>query len=46
MCATTSCPALWSVDVGDGIGGAPAVANGKVFVGTADGNLVAYGLSH
>lgn len=42
-CPTATCPALWSVDAGNSIGGAPAVANGKVFVGSGN-ELVAYGL--
>ena len=43
-CPAATCPALWSADAGDGIVGAPAVANGKVFVASGS-DLVAYGLS-
>jgi hypothetical protein len=35
---------LWSVATGSRITGAPAVSLGKVFVGTRDGRLIAYGL--
>jgi outer membrane protein assembly factor BamB len=42
--ARPPCPPLWSVDTGATITGGPVPALGKVFVGTDDGRLVAYGL--
>jgi outer membrane protein assembly factor BamB len=41
----TACEAPWSSWVGSPITGAPAVSNGRLYVGTEDGRLVAFGLS-
>jgi outer membrane protein assembly factor BamB len=38
------CDPVWSVGTGSAITGAPAVDRGQLYVGTADGRLVAYGL--
>jgi eukaryotic-like serine/threonine-protein kinase len=35
---------LWSAATGNGIQSSPAVANGMVYVGSADDNVYAYGL--
>ncbi len=43
-CGAATCEPLWTHDVGSAITGAPAVSNGQVYVGTADGRLVAFGL--
>lgn len=44
-CGTASCDELWSADTGTAaITGAPAVSQGRLYVGTADGRVVAYGL--
>lgn len=43
-CGAATCEPLWSASVGSEITGAPAVSNGRVYVGTADGRLVAFGL--
>jgi outer membrane protein assembly factor BamB len=33
---------LWSASTGSGITGGPAVSNGRLYVGTADGRMIAY----
>ena len=43
-CGAATCEPLWSASVDSEITGAPAVSNGRVYVGTADGRLVAFGL--
>jgi outer membrane protein assembly factor BamB len=44
-CGAPSCGALWNVDSGDvAITGAPAVNQGRLYVGTSDSRLLAYGL--
>jgi outer membrane protein assembly factor BamB len=43
-CGAATCGPLWSGAAGSEITGAPAVSNGQVYVGTADGRLVAFGL--
>jgi outer membrane protein assembly factor BamB len=43
-CEAPTCTALWSASTGSEITGAPAVSHGGIFVGTADGRLVAYAL--
>ena len=43
-CGYSTCAPLWSDDTGSTITGAPAISVGRVFVGTADGRLIAYGL--
>jgi hypothetical protein len=42
-CGAPTCASLWS-DVGTGspITGAPAISNGHVIVGTAQGSIIAY----
>lgn len=44
-CASSSCAPLWTGSVGSQISGSPAVSNGRLYVGTADGRLVAFGLT-
>jgi outer membrane protein assembly factor BamB len=39
-----TCEPLWSASVGAAVTGAPAVAGGQLYVGTADGRVVAFGL--
>jgi outer membrane protein assembly factor BamB len=42
-CGPATCPSLWSTDTGtDAVTGAPAVSGGRLYVGTADGRLLAY----
>ena len=43
-CGAATCAPLWSASVGSEITGAPAVSNGRVYVGTADARLVAFAL--
>lgn len=44
-CGGPACEPLWDVDVGGGaIVAGPIVVDGTVIAGTADGQLVAYGL--
>jgi outer membrane protein assembly factor BamB len=43
-CGSPPCAPLWTGSVGGQITGSPAVSNGQVYVGTADGRLVAFGL--
>jgi outer membrane protein assembly factor BamB len=44
-CGQPFCVPLWTVDTGDAaITGAPAVNQGRLYVGTGDGRLLAYGL--
>jgi len=40
----TTCEPLWSASTGSSVTGAPAVSGGRLYVGTADGRLLAYGL--
>ena len=44
-CGAATCGELWSDNAGSRITGAPAISLGKVFVGTDDGRLIAYGPS-
>ncbi|HEV7761674.1 MAG TPA: PQQ-binding-like beta-propeller repeat protein [Acidimicrobiales bacterium] len=44
-CGAATCAELWSDNTGSRIAGAPAISLGKVFVGTNDGRLIAYGPS-
>lgn len=39
-----TCPSLWSANAGSRVSGAPAVASGRIYVGTANGSVTAYGL--
>jgi PQQ-like domain len=41
-CGTPTCGPLWEADAGGAVTGAPAVSGGQVYVGTAEGRLVAY----
>ena len=41
-CGVAVCDPLWQTSTGSAITGAPAVARGRLFVGTADGRLIAY----
>ena len=41
-CGAATCPVLGHVDVGAAVTGSPAVSNGKVVVGTADGTVAAF----
>lgn len=41
-CGAATCTPLWSVETGSAITGAPAVSGGHLYVGTADGRLIAY----
>ncbi|HEX5946736.1 MAG TPA: PQQ-binding-like beta-propeller repeat protein [Acidimicrobiales bacterium] len=43
-CEDPTCAALWSASAGSEITGAPAVSLGQLYVGTAEGRLVAYAL--
>jgi hypothetical protein len=43
-CRKRRCASLWSTDLGALVTGGPAVSVGQVYVGTADGRLVAFGL--
>jgi outer membrane protein assembly factor BamB len=43
-CGAPPCAPLWTGSVGSTITGSPAVSNGQLYVGTADGRLVAFGL--
>jgi outer membrane protein assembly factor BamB len=43
-CGSPPCTSLWTASVGSQITGSPAVSNGQLYVGTADGRLVAFGL--
>ncbi len=43
-CGHPTCTSLWSVDTGGYITGGPVAALGRIFVGTDDGRLIAYGL--
>jgi outer membrane protein assembly factor BamB len=44
-CSSRTCAPLWDQDVGGGaIVAGPIVVGGQVLVGTADGQIVAYGL--
>jgi outer membrane protein assembly factor BamB len=41
-CGATTCEPVWRTTTGSPITGAPAVSDGRLFVGTADGRVVAY----
>lgn len=43
-CGAAVCAPIWSAETGSEITGAQAVSLGTLFVGTADGRLVAYQL--
>lgn len=43
-CGAPTCPVRWQASVGAAITGAPAVSNGKLVVGTADGRIAAFRL--
>ncbi len=43
-CGSPPCAPLWTGSVGSQITGSPAVSNGQLYVGTADGRLVAFGV--
>lgn len=43
-CGTTTCTSLWSAATGSTITGGPVPALGNLYVGTADGRLIAYTL--
>ena len=43
-CGAATCTAVWSAETGSRITGAPAVSNGRLYVGTADARLLAYRL--
>jgi outer membrane protein assembly factor BamB len=43
-CGKATCGPIWSASVAGGISGQPAVSNGRVFVPTDDGHLIAYGI--
>jgi hypothetical protein len=43
-CGSPTCTSLWSVATGSKITGGPVNALGRVFVGTADGRIIAYSL--
>ena len=43
-CGSPTCTSLWSASTGAIITGGPVPALGKVYVGTIDGRLIAYGL--
>jgi outer membrane protein assembly factor BamB len=43
-CGAALCPRLWSRSTGSAITGAPAISVGHLYVGTADGRVVAFGL--
>jgi outer membrane protein assembly factor BamB len=46
-CGAASCAPLWSVDTGDAsITGAPAVNQGRLYVGTSDSRVLAYALPY
>jgi len=41
-CGTAVCEPVWETSTGSAITGAPAVARGRLFVGTADGRMIAF----
>jgi outer membrane protein assembly factor BamB len=41
-CGASTCAPVWSTTTGSAITGGPVVANGQLYVGTADGRLIAY----
>jgi outer membrane protein assembly factor BamB len=41
-CGVATCSPLWTAATGSRITGAPAVSNGTLYLGTADGRLLAY----
>jgi outer membrane protein assembly factor BamB len=41
-CNRPPCPPLWDVEHGSRITGAPAVALGRLVIGTEDGRVIAY----
>jgi outer membrane protein assembly factor BamB len=42
-CGAATCPSIWSTSPGSGITTGPVVTGGQLYVGTADGRLIAYG---
>jgi hypothetical protein len=45
-CAAATCASAWSYATGSAVTGAPAVSNGRLYVGTGDGRLLAFGVSN
>jgi outer membrane protein assembly factor BamB len=45
-CGAATCAAAWSYAAGSAVTGAPAVSNGRLYVGTGDGRLLAFGVSN
>jgi outer membrane protein assembly factor BamB len=45
-CGAATCTAAWSYAAGDAVTGAPAVSNGRLYVGTEDGRVLAFGVSN
>jgi outer membrane protein assembly factor BamB len=44
-CGSATCEPLWTASTGSSaVSGGPAVSGGQLYVGTADGQVVAYGL--
>jgi hypothetical protein len=43
-CGAAECEPLWTTTTGSRITGAPALAYGKLLVGTEDGRVIAYGI--
>ena len=44
-CGSATCEALWTAGTGSSaVSGGPAVSGGQLYVGTADGQVIAYGL--
>ena len=43
-CGAPTCAPLWTDSLDSYVTGAPAVSNGQLYVGTADGRILAYGL--
>jgi outer membrane protein assembly factor BamB len=41
-CGTATCASLWSAATGSTVTGGPVPALGNLYVGTADGRLIAY----
>jgi outer membrane protein assembly factor BamB len=44
-CGSATCEPLWTASTGSSaVSGGPAVSGGQLYVGTADGQVIAYGL--